>query len=289
LRLERVVAGRDLDLRTSADAENSMRELAALAETAGSEVLDGVLQRRQAPDPGTFLGSGKAQELRAIVEASGADTVICDGELAPSQRRSLEDVVKVKVIDRTALILDIFAQHASPRKARPRSSWPQMEYLLPRCVVGVNRCPGRPVARSVAPPPGWDRGVPVRRRSSWTGGGSATGWSSSSGEIALMKKARVTKRDSRLRNCGAVGRIAGYTNAGKSSLLNRLTGAGVLVENAPVRHPGPDRAPGGDPGRARVHPRRHRRFRPAVADPAGGGVPLHAGRGFAVGSGAARR
>src|SRR6478672_4049364 len=112
LRLERVVLAAVWTDGTAEDADNSMRELAALAETAGSTVLEGVVQRRQKPDPATWLGKGKALELRDIVVQEGADTVICDGELAPSQRRALEDVVKVKVIDRTALILDIFAQHA---------------------------------------------------------------------------------------------------------------------------------------------------------------------------------
>jgi GTP-binding protein HflX len=127
-----------------------MRELAALAETAGSTVLDGVIQRRQAPDPATFLGKGKAAELRDIVLAEGADTVICDGELAPGQRRALEDVVKVKVIDRTALILDIFAQHAQAGRARRRSSSPSCSTSCRACVGGVSRCPGRPVAGSPA-------------------------------------------------------------------------------------------------------------------------------------------
>jgi GTP-binding protein HflX len=118
LRLERVVLAGVWTEGSAQDAENSIRELAALAETAGSTVLDGVLQRRQRPDPATFLGKGKAQELRDIVLAEGADTVICDGELSPGQRRALEDVVKVKVIDRTALILDIFAQHAQSREGQ---------------------------------------------------------------------------------------------------------------------------------------------------------------------------
>ena len=109
-----------------------MRELAALAETAGSEVLDGLIQRRSHPDNATYLGKGKAQELRDIVIAEGADTVICDTELAPSQRRALEDVVKVKVIDRTALILDIFAQHAKSKEGKAQVELAQMQYLLPR-------------------------------------------------------------------------------------------------------------------------------------------------------------
>ena len=100
---------------TVTDAENSMAELAALAETAGSEVLEAIFQRRQSPDPATFIGRGKVEAIREIVQATGADTVICDGELAPSQLRNLEDKIKVKVVDRTALILDIFAQHARAR------------------------------------------------------------------------------------------------------------------------------------------------------------------------------
>src|SRR5690606_8311449 len=132
LRLERVVLAGVWSEGTAEEAENSLRELAALAETAGSQVLDGVIQRRQRPDPATFLGSGKAEELRDLVIAHGADTVIVDGELAPSQRRALEDVVKVKVIDRTALILDIFAQHAKSKEGRAQVELAQLQYLLPR-------------------------------------------------------------------------------------------------------------------------------------------------------------
>ena len=103
-------------VRDTQDANTSLRELAALAQTAGSEVLDALIQKRDHPDPATYLGSGKARELADVVAAAGADTVIVDGELAPSQRRALEDVVGVKVVDRTALILDIFAQHAKSRE-----------------------------------------------------------------------------------------------------------------------------------------------------------------------------
>ena len=114
------------------EAEYSLRELAALAETAGSQVLDALLQRRDTPDPATYLGSGKAKELAQIVADTGADTVIADCDLAPSQRRALEDVVKVKVVDRTALILDIFAQHAKSREGKAQVELAQLEYLLPR-------------------------------------------------------------------------------------------------------------------------------------------------------------
>lgn len=108
LQLERVVLVGVWTEGTSLMAENSLAELKALAETAGSEVLEGLIQRRDKPDPATYIGSGKVVELRQVVVATGADTVICDGELSPSQLRQLEEKIKVKVIDRTALILDIY-------------------------------------------------------------------------------------------------------------------------------------------------------------------------------------
>ena len=132
LRLENVVLIGVHPQGAQEDAENSLRELAALAETAGASVLDGLLQRRPHPDPATYLGRGKAEELGMIVASLGADTVIADTELAPSQRRALEDVVKVKVIDRTAVILDIFSQHAKSREGKAQVELAQLQYLLPR-------------------------------------------------------------------------------------------------------------------------------------------------------------
>ena len=132
LRLERVVLVGVWTSGTVAQAHANMAELAALAETAGSQVLDAIIQRRSSPDAATYIGSGKADELREIVVATGADTVIADGELTPAQLTALEKVVKVKVIDRTALILDIFAQHATSREGKAQVSLAQMEYMLPR-------------------------------------------------------------------------------------------------------------------------------------------------------------
>src|ERR1700689_940563 len=132
LRLERVVLIGVWTEGTQANAENSLTELSRLAETAGSIVLDGVIQRRSRVDTATYVGSGKANELAGIVQATGADTVICDGELSPSQLRKLESVVKVKVIDRTALILDIFAQHAKSREGKSQVELAQLQYMLPR-------------------------------------------------------------------------------------------------------------------------------------------------------------
>ena len=230
LRLERVVLAGVWTEGTATDAENSIRELAALAETAGSTVLDGMIQRRQRPDAGTFLGSGKAAELHDIVVAEGADTVICDGELTPSQRRALEDIVKVKVIDRTALILDIFAQHAKSREGKAQVELAQLQYLLPRLRgwgESMSRQAGGQAAGGVgigSRGPGETKIELDRRRIN-------TKIAQLKREIRRMKTGRDAKRSSRKANEIPSVAIAGYTNAGKSSLLNRLTGAGVLVQN----------------------------------------------------------
>ncbi|WP_375387711.1 GTPase HflX [uncultured Amnibacterium sp.] len=231
LRLERVVLI-GVYSRSQAEAETSLRELSALAETAGAQVLDGLLQRRPHPDPSTFLGSGKAEELRLVVQSVGADTVIADTELAPSQRRALEDVVKVKVIDRTAVILDIFSQHAKSREGKAQVELAQLQYLLPRLR-------------------GW--GDSMSRQAGGQVGGAGAGMGSRGPgetkieldrrrihsrmarlrkEILEMAPARELKRQNRVRNAVPSVAIAGYTNAGKSSLLNRVTRAGALVENA---------------------------------------------------------
>ena len=234
LRLERVVligvwAGGD---GTQAEADSSLAELAALAETAGAAVLEGLTQRRSKPDPATYIGKGKAAELADIVASTGADTVVCDGELTPGQLIQLEDVVQVKVIDRTALILDIFAQHARSSEGKAQIELAQLNYLLPRLR-------------------GW--GHALSRQAGGAGGGGNGGVGlRGPGEtkietdrrrindkiaklrrrLAHMRTTRDVKRDVRRSRQVPSVAIAGYTNAGKSSLLNRLTGAGVLVEDA---------------------------------------------------------
>ncbi|MFA7323385.1 MAG: GTPase HflX [Candidatus Nanopelagicales bacterium] len=232
VRLERVVLAGIWTEGTLVQAERSMRELALLAETAGSEVLDAVIQRRDSPDPATYLGSGKVQELRQLVVATKADTVICDGELSPGQLRKLEEIVKVKVVDRTWLILDIFAQHARSSEGKAQVSLAQMQYLMPRLR-------------------GWGESL---SRQAGGAGGSASGGVGTRGpgetkietdrrrirdqmtklrrELKEMEKSRQTQRAARRRARVPAVALAGYTNAGKSSLLNRLTGAGVLVDNA---------------------------------------------------------
>ncbi|MBY6410989.1 GTPase HflX [Rhodococcus sp. BP-252] len=231
LRLERVVLVGVWTSGTAAQAENSMAELAALAETAGSEVLDALMQRRDKPDPATYIGSGKAHELRDVVLSTGADTVICDGELTPAQLNALEKVVKVKVIDRTALILDIFAQHATSREGKAQVAFAQMEYMLPRL-----RGWGESMSRQAGGRAGSNGGVGLR------GPGETKietdrrrireRMAKLRREIKGMKQARDTKRERRVGSTTPNIAIVGYTNAGKSSLLNKLTGSGVLVQNA---------------------------------------------------------
>ena len=263
---------------TLRDAENSLVELKLLAETAGSEVLDGIIQRRDKPDPATYIGSGKAKELRDIVLATGADTVICDGELAPGQLRQLEEVVKVKVVDRTALILDIFAQHARSKEGKAQVELAQMTYLLPRLRgwgESLSRQAGGQAAGGVGiggRGPGETKIETDRRR-------IRARMAKLRREIADMSTAREVKRQERTRGEVPSVAITGYTNAGKSSLLNRLTGAGVLVENQlfATLDPTVRRAQTSD-GRA-VHAHRHGRVRPAPAAPAGRGLPVDTRRG----------
>lgn len=231
LRLEKVVLIGIWGERSLQDAENSLRELAALAETAGAQVLDGLVQRRAHPDPATFLGKGKAEELRQLVLANRADTVIADIELAPSQRRALEDVVKVKVIDRTAVILDIFAQHAKSREGKAQVELAQLEYLLPR-LRGWGESMSRQAGGQAAGGVGMGSRGPGETKIELDRRRINTRMAKLRKQIAAMKPSRETKRANRKRNAVPAVAIAGYTNAGKSSLLNRITQAGVLVENA---------------------------------------------------------
>ncbi len=231
LRLENVVLIGVWSSGTLTDAENSIAELAALAETAGSTVLDALLQRRPNPDPATYFGSGKAKELAEIVKELAADTVIADTELAPNQRRALEDVVKVKVVDRTALILDIFAQHARSREGKAQVELAQLEYLLPR-LRGWGDSMSRQAGGRVAGGAGIGSRGPGETKIEIDRRHIHIQMSRLRRQIATMKPARDIKRATRTRNDVPSVAIVGYTNAGKSSLLNALTGAGVLVENA---------------------------------------------------------
>ena len=223
--------GSGLRERDFQDAGTSLRELAALAETAGSQVLDALIQRRDHPDPATYLGSGKAHELADAVAAAGADTVIVDGELAPSQRRALEDVVGVKVVDRTALILDIFAQHAKSREGKAQVELAQLEYLLPR-LRGWGESMSRQAGGRVAAGQGIGSRGPGETKIELDRRRIRQRMARLRREIQAMAPSRETKRGSRRRGAIPSVAIAGYTNAGKSSLMNRLTEAGLMVEDA---------------------------------------------------------
>jgi GTP-binding protein HflX len=214
-----------------ADAQHSMAELAALAETAGSVVCDAAIQRRDRPDPATYVGSGKARELRDMVAAAGADTVICDGELTPGQLRQLEDVVKVKVVDRTALILDIFAQHATSREGKAQVELAQMTYMLPR-LRGWGDSLSRQAGGRVSGGAGIGTRGPGETKIETDRRRIRNRMAKLRQEISGMATARDTKRQERVRHAVPSVAIAGYTNAGKSSLLNRLTDAGVFVQDA---------------------------------------------------------
>src|SRR3954447_20727332 len=221
LRLERVVLVGVWTDGSATDAENSLAELAALAETAGSLVLDGLIQRRSRPDPSTYIGSGKVDELRTVVQSTGADTVICDGELSPSQLRQLESRINIKVIDRTALILDIFAQHAKSKEGKAQVELAQLQYFLPRL-----RGWGEALSRQAGGSASGNGGVGLR------GPGETkleidrrrirTRISRLKREISGMATIRETKRHGRRQRQVPSIAIAGYTKAGKSSLINRL-------------------------------------------------------------------
>lgn len=231
LRLERVIL---VGLVTDGDmraGEESLRELAALAETAGSEVLDGLLQSRQVPDSSTYLGSGKAKELAGLVASHGADTVIVDSELAPSQRRELEDIVDAKVIDRTALILDIFAQHAKSKEGKAQVELAQLEYLLPR-LRGWGDSMSRQAGGRVAGGEGIGSRGPGETKIELDRRRIRQRMARLRRDIKHMKSSRDTRRHNRQRHHVPSAVVVGYTNAGKSSLMNVLTDAGVLVENA---------------------------------------------------------
>jgi len=229
LRLERVVlVGVAVDGSLEA-AERSVEELHRLAETAGAEVLDAMVQRRARPDAGTFIGKGKATELAATVKALAADTVIMDDELSPGQLRHLEELVDAKVIDRTVLILDIFAQHATSREGKAQVELAQLNYMLPRLRgwgesltrVGSGMGSGGPIGTRG---PGETKMEVDRRR-------IRRRITKLRRDLVDMARTRDVKRRGRERAGVPAVALVGYTNAGKSTLLNRLSGAGVLVED----------------------------------------------------------
>ena len=203
--------------------EDSMEELSALLETAGGETAAVVMQSKDSPDPRTFIGEGKVAEVRELVKSLDADMVIFDNSLSPSQQRVLTEELKVQVLDRSALILDIFAQRARTREGRLQVELAQYKYLLPRLLgmwthlerqegaIGT-RGPGETQLES-------DRRH-IRRKISKL-----------EGELKEVRRVRATQRERRIKNEVPVVAIVGYTNAGKSTLLNKLTGADIPANN----------------------------------------------------------
>jgi GTP-binding protein HflX len=209
--------------RSVEEVEASLDELALLVDTAGADEVGRVVQRRDSPDPATYIGRGKAEGLRELSEAVDADTVVFDDELSPAQQRNLERILGRTAIDRTAVILDIFAQNARSEEGRAQVELALSQYRLPRLRgrgITLSQQAGRIGTRG----PGETQLETDRRR-------IMRRITKLEAELKDLEATRKTQRRSRARSAFRETSFVGYTNAGKSTLLNRLTGAGVLVEN----------------------------------------------------------
>ena len=203
--------------------EESMEELSALLETAGGETVGMVMQQKDSPDPRTFIGEGKVGEVKDLVQAMDADMVIFDNSLSPSQQRVLSEELKVSVLDRSALILDIFAQRARTREGRLQVELAQYKYLLPR-LLGMWKHLERQEGAIGTRGPGETQLESDRRH-------IHKKISKLEAELKDVRRVRATQRERRIKNEVPVVAIVGYTNAGKSTLLNHLTGAEIPANN----------------------------------------------------------
>ncbi|HSJ43482.1 MAG TPA: GTPase HflX [Euzebyales bacterium] len=216
-----ILVAAHLDSETHADVVSSLDELEQLVDTAGGVVAERVVQRRHRPDPATFIGSGKVEELRDRVRETAVDAVILDHELTPAQQRNLEEALGVKVLDRTIVILDIFAQHAASRVGKLQVELAQLTYLLSR-LRGWGQALSRQAGGIGTRGPGESQLEVDRRR-------IARRITKLRDELERARRARTLTSRRRERNHVPVVALVGYTNAGKSTLLNRLTGATVGV------------------------------------------------------------
>jgi len=223
VRQRALLVGTGFGLRDAEAAQASLEELAALTDTAGADPVELVLQRRDRPDPATYIGSGKAQELKELGDALDIDLVVFDDELSPAQQRNLEKLFAVDVVDRTALILDIFAQHAKSQEGMVQVELAQLRYRLPRLRGRGNQLSQQGAGIGTRGPGETQLEVDRRR--------ITTRMSRLEKELDRLAKNRATQRKSRTRRAVTTVALVGYTNAGKSTLLNRLTEADVLVED----------------------------------------------------------
>ena len=201
------------------DAESSLAELARLAETAGAEVVAEVLQRREAPDPGLYLGRGKIEELTDLCRSLEPDLIIADGELSPAQQKNLENVGDVRVVDRTTLILDIFAQRALSGEGKVQVELAQLQYALPRLGgkgTALSRLGGGIGTRGPGESKLESDRRHIRRRIT-----------ALQKELDALEARRTRYRERRKKDGVQTVALVGYTNAGKSTLMNALTDAGV--------------------------------------------------------------
>ena len=220
-----VLVGLNADCFSAAETatESSLEELEALLETAGGFCTAKVLQNRHTPDAHSFIGEGKAQEVRMLAEATGSNMVVFDNELSPGNIRALEEILGVTVLDRSALILDIFAQRAKTKEGRLQVELAQYQYLLPR-LAGMGASLSRQGGGIGTRGPGETQLESDRRH-------IRERISRLKSELEQVRQVRAVQRERRIKNSVPVVAIVGYTNAGKSTLLNRLTGAGIPANN----------------------------------------------------------
>jgi GTP-binding protein HflX len=223
LRQRALLVGTGIGTRDAEAAEASLEELARLTDTAGAEPVELVLQRRDTPDPATYIGSGKAKELQELADALDIDLVVFDDELTPAQQRNLERLFKVDVVDRVALILDIFAQHARSQEGMVQVELAQLRYRLPRLRGRGNQLSQQGAGIGTRGPGETQLEVDRRRILSRV--------ARLERDLERLAKNRATQRKGRRRSAMSTLALVGYTNAGKSTLLNRLTAADVLVED----------------------------------------------------------